>query len=138
MLVLHADNLKAPGIAHGFFGRSGGVSGGLYASLNCGPGSGDARDSVLENRRRAGEALRAGAALVTLHQVHSARAVIVAAPWKPGSAPEADAMATATPGVALGILTAYLLTRQRFVGQDAFEFGTMLSFVIPGTVIGVS
>ena len=39
---------------------------------------------------------------------------------------------------ALGILTAYLLTRQKFVGQSAFEFGTMLSFVIPGTVIGVS
>ena len=39
---------------------------------------------------------------------------------------------------ALGILAAYLLTRQKFVGQSAFEFGTMLSFVIPGTVIGVS
>ena len=39
---------------------------------------------------------------------------------------------------ALGILTAYLLTRQKFVGQSAFEFGTMLSFAIPGTVIGVS
>jgi iron(III) transport system permease protein len=38
----------------------------------------------------------------------------------------------------LGILSAYLLTRQRFVGQGAFEFGTMLSFAIPGTVIGVS
>jgi iron(III) transport system permease protein len=38
----------------------------------------------------------------------------------------------------LGLATAYLLVRQRFPGQDAFEFGTMLSFAIPGTVIGVS
>ena len=39
---------------------------------------------------------------------------------------------------AIGILTAYLLTRQRFQGQRLFEFGTLLSFAIPGTVVGVS
>ncbi|MFO1281692.1 MAG: iron ABC transporter permease [Burkholderiales bacterium] len=39
---------------------------------------------------------------------------------------------------AAGIVAAWLLTRQRFVGRSAFEFGTMLSFAIPGTVIGVS
>ena len=38
----------------------------------------------------------------------------------------------------VGLITAYLLTRQTFAGKNAFEFGTMLSFAIPGTVIGVS
>jgi iron(III) transport system permease protein len=38
----------------------------------------------------------------------------------------------------IGVLTAWLLTRQQFTGRRAFEFGTMLSFAIPGTVIGIS
>ena len=38
----------------------------------------------------------------------------------------------------VGLLTAWILVRQQFVGKDTFEFGTMLSFAIPGTVIGVS
>jgi YfiH family protein len=87
---------------HGFFTRRGGVSGGIFASLNCGPGSGDARADVTENRRRAGEAL--GARLLTLYQIHSAEAVVVTGPWDTG--PQADAMATNLPGLALGILTA--------------------------------
>lgn len=103
MLILKAGIL--PAASHAFFGRPGGVSTGIYAGLNCGPGSGDAREAVLENRRRAMEALGA-AALVTLYQVHSAEAVIVEAPWEIGAAPHADAMATKVPGIALGILTA--------------------------------
>jgi YfiH family protein len=105
MLMLKAAGLAAPSIDHGFFGRPGGVSTGLYAGLNCGPGSGDERASVLENRRRAAEAL-GGGALVTLYQVHSAQAVSVTAPWDIGNAPHADAMATNVPGIILGILTA--------------------------------
>jgi YfiH family protein len=106
MLILKSANLSVPGIAHGFFGRVGGVSKGIYASLNCGPGSKDSCDDVMENRARATAALAPGAALVTLYQVHSAEAVTVAAPWPIPENPKADAMATDRPGIALGILTA--------------------------------
>ncbi|HEX3675528.1 MAG TPA: peptidoglycan editing factor PgeF [Rhizomicrobium sp.] len=103
MLILKAKDL--PEAAHGFFGREGGVSTGIFASLNCGPGSGDDLAAVQTNRERVREAL-AAVHLVTLYQVHSADAVIVNAPWEMGKGPHADAMATATRGIALGILTA--------------------------------
>jgi YfiH family protein len=109
MLVLTARNLSETGsVAHGFFGRQGGVSEGVYASLNCGPGLKDERSHVVENRRRALGRLagRDDVKLVTLYQIHSPRAVIVTAPWEIGEQPEADAMATNVPGIALGILTA--------------------------------
>jgi YfiH family protein len=106
MLILKSANLSVPGIAHGFFGRVGGVSKGIYASLNCGPGSKDSRDDVMENRARATAALAPDAALVTLYQVHSAEAVTVTAPWPIPENPKADAMATDRPGIALAILTA--------------------------------
>ncbi len=114
MLILKASNLSAlPGIAHGFFGRAGGVSDGIYGSLNCGPGSDDARANVLENRRRVGAAL-GGAVLVTVGQVHSPDVLTVTTPWPIGevqaddtlTVPLGDAMVTAMPGIALGILTA--------------------------------
>jgi YfiH family protein len=92
-----------PGIAHGFFGREGGVSDGIYASLNCGIGSSDTHEHVMENRHRVLRALD-GNNLVTLHQIHSANAVVVTEAWNKG--PQADAMATNVPGLALGILTA--------------------------------
>ena len=94
------------GIKHGFFGRKGGVSTGIYDSLNCGPGSGDMRASVMENRARASAALSPDAALVTLYQIHSAQAVTVSAPWEIAENPKADAFATSKSGIALGILTA--------------------------------
>jgi len=106
MLILKANGLGSRQIAHGFFGRRGGVSSGVYESLNCGPGSGDDRERVLENRQRATAALSQGAKLVTLYQVHSAQAVRVAAPWDIPDNPKADAMATDKAGLALGILTA--------------------------------
>ena len=104
MLILKAFNLSSlPSIAHGFFGRTGGVSTGIYASLNCGPGSADVPTHVAENRRRA-QAVLSGVALNTLYQIHSATAVTVDAAWQ--TPPQADAMVTATPGIALGILAA--------------------------------
>jgi hypothetical protein len=106
MIVLTAPSLASTNIAHGFFGRTGGVSQGIFASLNCGPGSGDARENVVENRRRVAEALAPGAALLTLYQIHSGDAVTVTAPWNIGEGPKADAMATNVPGLPLGILTA--------------------------------
>lgn len=95
-----------PGLRHAFFTRQGGVSEGLYASLNGGLGSSDDPDKVRENRHRMTEGLRvAPDSLISVHQVHSPDAVIVDGPW-PAERPRADAMVTATPGLALGITTA--------------------------------
>lgn len=101
--------LTAPALAgtrHGFLTRRGGVSGGVFASLNVGLGSSDDRAAVAENRRRAVDAVAPGAGLVTLHQVHSATVIPVTAAFPNAERPHADAMVTATPGLALGILTA--------------------------------
>ncbi len=109
MLRLYADSLsRLPGIAHAFFGRTGGVSAGIFSSLNCGPGSGDARDKVIENRRRALASLTPSpdASVLTMYQIHSAEVAIVRESWEIGNAPRADAMVTNLRGLALGILTA--------------------------------
>jgi polyphenol oxidase len=104
--MLEADNLKdISGIAHGFFTRRGGVSTGIFTSLNCGPGSGDERAHVLENRKRVTSALGAQS-IVSLYQIHSPNAVTVTEEWTIGQGPQADAMATNVPGIAIGILTA--------------------------------
>ena len=99
---------EARHLAHGFFTREGGVSCGIYASLNCGFGSGDERAAVAENRSRAAARLNlAASGLRTVHQVHGRSVVTVESQeWSPTAAPKADAMVTRLPGVALGILTA--------------------------------
>jgi polyphenol oxidase len=90
---------------HGFFTRKGGASSGIFSGLNCGTGSSDQTEIVAINRARVAEAMGvAGEGLVTVHQVHSARALPVTGPLK--IRPEADAMVTATPGVLLAVLTA--------------------------------
>ncbi len=96
------------GVQHRFFTRRGGVSAGLYASLNCGYGSGDQPDNVRENRRRAAAAFDlAQTELLTLHQTHSTDVLVVAdRRWTSPGAPKADAMVTDRPGVALGVLAA--------------------------------
>lgn len=107
MKRLEAGTLAAlPGIAHGFFGREGGVSSGLYDSLNCGPGSKDEPAAVTENRRRVATALAPEARLVSLAQIHSPFVHIVGPDWDTGKHPEGDGLATATPGLGLSILTA--------------------------------
>lgn len=94
------------GVKHGFFGREGGVSQGIYASLNAGPGSRDDSDHVAENRARIAGALGvAPSHLLSLHQVHSAIAVTVSEPWH-GERPQADALVTTTRGLAITALTA--------------------------------
>lgn len=105
--ILTAPTLDGlQGLRHGFFTRRGGVSAGIYASLNVGSGSRDAPAAVSENRARAAGAFgQPGEALVTAYQIHSARAVRVAGPW-PGAAAEADALVTDRPGVMLGVLSA--------------------------------
>jgi hypothetical protein len=108
MLILRGGNLDDARIAHGFFGRTGGVSKGIYESLNCGTGSKDDPMAVLENRRRATGALTDSdsARLVTCYQIHSAIAVSVSGPWDVRENPKADAMVTDRTGIMLGILTA--------------------------------
>jgi polyphenol oxidase len=95
-----------PNIRHAFFTREGGVSEGIYASLNGGVGSSDDPEKVRENRRRIAEALSvAPEALISVYQVHSPDAVIVEGAWR-DERPKADAMVTSVPGLALGITTA--------------------------------
>ncbi len=102
MKPLTSTHISTP---HGFFTREGGVSTGIFAALNCGPGSGDDQGKVRENRSRvAAHFGRTHEDLLTLYQCHSAKAVSVHAPLPPGT--EADALVTATPGLVLGILTA--------------------------------
>lgn len=100
--ILTSDALTA---RHGFFTRKGGASSGIFAGLNCGTGSTDQAEIVAINRARVAEAMGLPPeALVTVHQVHSARALPVTGPLT--VRPEADAMVTATPGVLLAVLTA--------------------------------
>jgi len=96
------------GVQHRFFTRRGGVSAGLYSSLNCGYGSGDGPDNVRENRRRAAASFElAETELLTMHQIHSTDVLTVAdRRWTSPGAPKADAMVTDRPGLALGVLAA--------------------------------
>lgn len=94
------------GAKHGFLGRAGGVSEGIYAGLNIGLGSDDDRDTIVENRRRATEGVLPGSVLVTVHQIHSAEVVTVTGPIPLDQRPQADAMVTDKPNLLLGILTA--------------------------------
>ncbi len=102
--VIRATTLD--GVPHGFLGRRGGVSTGLVAGLNAGPGSGDDEAAIAENRLRAARAVLPGAALVGVYQVHSPHCVTVVDPWPDSARPEADALVTDRSGILLAILTA--------------------------------
>jgi polyphenol oxidase len=106
MLQAHVLSRMA-GIRHAFFTRDGGVSDGVYASLNGGPGSGDAPACVKENRARMAAALGVKPdRLLTAYQIHSPDVVTVERPWPPQQRPRADAIVTRTPGLAIGVTTA--------------------------------
>jgi YfiH family protein len=105
--------LQAPSLSrfdrlrHGFFTRSGGVSQGVYASLNGGTGSNDAPEQVAENRARMAAALGvAPERLLTAYQVHSPDVVVAEQPWSRDTRPRADAIVTRTPRLAVGVSTA--------------------------------
>lgn len=102
------DLLAEDVVSHGFFGRTGGVSSGLYTSLNCGVGSQDNPEHVVENRARvAGAFGSVPERLLTLHQIHSASCLTVDQPYDAvNNRPQADALVTATPGLMIGVLTA--------------------------------
>jgi YfiH family protein len=105
---VEATNLaRLPGIRHGFFTRAGGTSSGIYAGLNCGPGSADEPAQVTANRARVARHLGASHDdIVTLYQVHSATALCIDAPLPATDRPKADAVVTRTLGLAVGVLTA--------------------------------
>jgi purine-nucleoside/S-methyl-5'-thioadenosine phosphorylase / adenosine deaminase len=96
------------GVQHRFFTRQGGVSAGLYSSLNCGYGSGDDPANVRENRRRAAAAFEHAADdLLTVHQTHSTDVITVGSErWSSPGAPKADALVSNRSGVVLGVLAA--------------------------------
>jgi YfiH family protein len=103
-LDIIASDTLAP-LRHGFFCRGGGASSGVFQGLNCGHGSSDQTEAVTINRARVAEALEiAPEALVGVHQVQSAEVLTVSE--APAVAVRADALVTATPGIALSVLTA--------------------------------
>ena len=100
--ILTSDALE--GVTHGFFTRKGGASSGIFAGLNCGTGSSDLAEVVQINRARVAAAMQGD--LVTVQQVHSPDVVTLTSAQDAATAPPADAMVTAVPGLVLGILTA--------------------------------
>lgn len=102
-MEISAEDLELDGISHGFFTREGGVSQGIFASLNCGLGSGDDVALVTENRNRV-QARLGASALISAYQVHGTDVAVVTGPLI--ERPKVDGLVSATPGVSLGILTA--------------------------------
>ncbi len=99
-----AGNLDVAGIRHGFFTRKGGVSSGVYHSLNGGVGSRDDRTCVLENRARMARRLGVEAErLLVPFQIHSHEAVVVQVPWAEDARPRCDGLVTKTRNLALGV-----------------------------------
>lgn len=106
-MMLGSPLLSAiPGLRHAFFTTEGGVSDGIYASLNGGPGSNDDAANVAENRRRMAEQMGVVPEhFLTLHQIHSPNVVVAEGPWN-GARPKADAIVTRAEGLAIGVTTA--------------------------------
>lgn len=128
------------GIRHAFLTRSGGVSTGIYAGLNCGLGSSDNPNHVRENRSRAAQTIDvAPDRLRTLYQVHSARVVDADDAW-PNTPSEADALVCTTPGTAIGVLAAdcapvlFADTESRIVGAAHAGWRGALDGVVDATV----
>ncbi len=107
-MTLQAEKLAGlPGIRHAFFTRVGGVSEGIYATLNAGVGSDDDQDRVGENRARMAAALGCPPEnLLSLYQVHSPTVVVAEKPWPADARPRADGIVTKTAGLAIAASTA--------------------------------
>ncbi|MGB6539068.1 MAG: laccase domain-containing protein, partial [Xanthobacteraceae bacterium] len=106
-MMVKAATLALAGVSHAFFTRRGGISGGDYASLNGGLGSRDRAEHVAENRARMAAALGVEAqSLLTAYQIHSARVIVVDAPWPADARPQADGIVTRMPAIAIGVSTA--------------------------------
>lgn len=129
------------GIRHGFFTRSGGVSQGVYATLNGGVGSKDRPESITENRNRMADALGVQPdRFLSAYQIHSPDVVTVETPWPHDQRPKADAMVTKTPGIALGISTAdcgpvlFADARERVIGAAHAGWRGALTGVLEATI----
>jgi YfiH family protein len=138
---LTAESLRLPGVEHGFFTRIGGVSRGVYASLNGGVGSRDAPEAVAENRSRAAALLGvAPERLAVPYQIHSPDAVAISKPWAPGERPRCDGLATAAKGLALGVTGAdcgmilFADQRARVIGAAHAGWKGALTGVVEATV----
>jgi YfiH family protein len=107
-MYVQSPSLSAlPGIRHAFFTREGGVSRGIYASLNAGLGSHDVPENVRENRARMAAAVGVAADhFVSAFQIHSPDVIVAEKPWTRETAPRADAIVTRVPGLAIGASTA--------------------------------
>jgi hypothetical protein len=106
-MKIEAASLALTGIRHAFFTRAGGVSDGLYASLNGGVGSRDAADKVAENRARMAAALGVEPhRFLTAYQIHSPNVVVAEAAWTGETRPRADAIVTRMRSLAIGVTTA--------------------------------
>lgn len=142
---LSAASLKLPGVAHAFFTRSGGVSSGVYASLNGGVGSRDSPEAVAENRARMAAALGLVAdRLAVPYQVHSADAVTVSGHWAADARPRCDGVVTATPRLALGVTGAdcgmilFADPKARVVGAAHAGWKGALSGIVEATVAAMA
>lgn len=141
-MLLQARTLSSqPGIRHGFFTREGGVSDGLYASLNGGTGSNDMRERVAENRKRMAAALGCTPEnFLTAHQIHSPEVVVAEGPWPQHQRPKADAIVTRTPQLSIGVTTAdcgpvlFADAQARVIGAAHAGWRGALTGVIEATV----
>ena len=138
---LTAESLRIPGVAHGFFTRLGGVSQGVYASLNGGVGSRDTPEAVTENRARIAAGLGATPErLAVPFQIHSPGAVAITELWPESARPRCDALVTATPGLALGVTGAdcgmilFADQRARVIGAAHAGWKGALTGVVEATV----
>jgi polyphenol oxidase len=107
-MMLSSPLLSAiPGLRHAFFTRDGGVSDGVYASLNGGLGSNDDPANIRENRRRMADAVGVATdRFLNVHQIHSPDAIVATGPWESPLRPKADAIVTRIDGLAIGVTTA--------------------------------
>ena len=140
-MKVEASSLALAGIRHAFFTRAGGVSTGLYESLNGGTGSRDVPADVAENRARMAGALGvARSRLLTVYQSHSPDVVVVETPWPAESRPRADAIVTQMEALAIGVTTAdcgpvlFAEPRARVVGVAHAGWRGALTGVVESTV----
>ncbi len=139
--MIQAETLLLGGIRHAFFTREGGVSGGLYASLNGGIGSRDSADHIAENRARMAAALGVEPRrFLTAYQIHSPQVVVAEAPWTPEARPRADAIVTRMRALAIGVTTAdcgpILLAdpRARVIGAAHAGWRGALTGIVEATI----
>jgi YfiH family protein len=130
-----------PGLRHAFFSREGGVSEGIYASLNGGLGSQDDPANVMENRRRMAEQMGVPPEnLLGVHQIHSPDVAVATGPWQSAARPRADAIVTRTEGVAIGVTAAdcgpilFVDPKARVIGAAHAGWKGALTGVLESTV----